>query len=181
MKSVQIRSFFWSAFSRNRTEYGQISGWSSVDEVGQAGNFSFFSRLRLTQKALQLLFNFFFSFLFTDRSFTQHFMIAPTHSLHTPKCYFRKNTSSSCYSRHVWHMTRLMHGNQHSQHPKNTRNKKETSETSQLASRWEKIQGSKQRQIELIRKKSWKKEEDVQNKKMLKKLLLHVKQYKNCC
>ena len=134
MKSVQIRSFFWSAFSRNRTEYGQISGWSSVDEV----------------------------------------------SLHTPKCYFRKNTSSSCYSRHVWHMTRLMHGNQHSQHPKKHKKQEETSETSQLASRWEKIQGSKQRQIELIRKKSWKKE-DVQNKKMLKKLLLHVKQYKNCC
>ena len=34
------------------------------------------------------------------------------------KAYFHKNCSWSCYSRCVWHMTRLMHGNHHSERPK---------------------------------------------------------------
>ena len=36
---------------------------------------------------------------------------------HTKK-FFCENCSSSCYLRHVWHMTQLIQGNQHLQHPK---------------------------------------------------------------
>ena len=46
--------------------------------------------------------------------------------------YFRKNCSSNCYSRHVWHTTRIIHRNQHWQHPKKHKKQLETwnSETS---------------------------------------------------
>ena len=44
---------------------------------------------------------------------------------HTKK-YFRKNCSRSCDSRRVWHMTRLMHDNQHSQHPQKHKKQPET-------------------------------------------------------
>ena len=45
-----------------------------------------------------------------------------------------------------------------------------------VVSRWQRIQGSKQTEIELISKKVWIK--DVQNKNWM---LLRVQQYKNCC
>ena len=45
-----------------------------------------------------------------------------TCSLDTPNKIFLLKLSPSCYSRHLWHMTRLMHGNQHSQHAKDTGN-----------------------------------------------------------
>ena len=45
-----------------------------------------------------------------------------TCSLDTPNKIFLLKLSPSCYSRHLWHMTRLRHGNQHSQHAKDTGN-----------------------------------------------------------
>ena len=89
-------------------------------------------RLRVTQKALQLPFQFVFfpsrHFFWSDcqKLFRERFKISYQEMVwarsdsflgHTKEC-FRKNCSSSCYSRHVWHMTRLIHGNQHSQDPK---------------------------------------------------------------
>ena len=44
---------------------------------------------------------------------------------HTKKS-LRKNCRSSCYSRRVWHMTQLMHGNQHSQYLKKHKKQPET-------------------------------------------------------
>ena len=104
------------------------------------------------------------------------------HSLdlgHTIK-FFRKKCSWSCYSGCVWHMTRLKHGNQHAQHPKKHGKQPETrKQVSQtvLANGWQKIQGSKQREIELI-SKSLKKEKMLRLRSWL---LLHVKKYKSCC
>ena len=58
--------------------------------------------------------------------FSQRFMISYQKSvwprsdsfLGQTKMPFRKYCSTSCYWRRVWHMTHLMHGNQHSKHPK---------------------------------------------------------------
>ena len=44
-------------------------------------------------------------------------------------------------------MTRFIHGNQHSLHPKKAQETARNSETSWLAGSWQKIQGSKQREI----------------------------------
>ena len=88
-----------------------------------------FLRLSLTQKALHLPFWFFFSFLpscqlfWTDyqKLFIQFFIMCYQESVwprsdsflgHT-KYYFCKKCFSSCYSWRVWHMARLMYGNQH--------------------------------------------------------------------
>ena len=52
-------------------------------------------------------------------------------------------------------MTRVKHGNQHSQHPKKAQETVINSEVvgNKLASGWQKIQGSKWREIKLISKK----------------------------
>ena len=71
---------------------------------------------------------------------------------HTKKS-FHKRCSWSCHLRCVWHMTWLIQCNQHSQHPKNTRNSQKL--RNKLAIGWQKIQGSKQREIELISKNVW--------------------------
>ena len=78
------------------------------------------------------LFFFFFSLLVTvpgrtaKKLFNQCFIISYQESVwprsdsflgHT-KMSFRKYCSTSCYSRRVWHMPRLIHRNQHLQHPK---------------------------------------------------------------
>ena len=46
VKSLQIRSFFWSAFSRNRTEYGDLLFSSNTEKYGTEKNsvFGHFSR-----------------------------------------------------------------------------------------------------------------------------------------
>ena len=49
-----------------------------------------------------------------------------------------------------------------------------------LANGWQKIGGSKQRGIELITKKVWRKRRD-KTFRLRSWLLLHVKQYKSCC
>ena len=97
--------------------------------------------------ALQLpFFSFFLSLLTrfcTDclKVFSKHFIInyqgrmwprSDSFLGHTKKS-FRKNCSSSCYSRRVWHMARLKHGNQHSQHPKK---RKKQPETRKQVSQW---------------------------------------------
>ena len=56
---------------------------------------------------------------------------------------------SSCYLRCVWHITQLMHGNQHSQHPKKP---KKQPETRKQVSQWM-AEDSKLREIKLISKK----------------------------
>ena len=66
-------------------------------------------------------------FFWTDcrKLFSQCFIISYQESvlprsdlfLGRTKISFCKNCSSSCYSRCVWHMTHLIHGNQYSQHP----------------------------------------------------------------
>ena len=80
--------------------------------------------LRLTQELLQ--FPFFpsrhFFWMDCQKLFSKRFMISYQESVwprsdsflgHTEK-YFLKNCSLSCPSWRVWHMTQLMHGNQHS-------------------------------------------------------------------
>ena len=76
----------------------------------------------------------------------------------------------------MWHMTRLMHRNQHLQHTKKLKKQPEN----WLAYGWQKIQGSKQREIELISKKIWRKRKEKMFR-LRSWLLLHVKQYKTCC
>ena len=76
----------------------------------------------------------------------------------------------------MWHMTRLMHRNQHSQHTKKLKKQPEN----WLAYGWQKIQGSKQREIEFISKKIWRKRKEKMFR-LRSWLLLHVKQYKTCC
>ena len=133
---VQMRSFFWSVFSRNRNEYGEISGWSSVDEVGQAGVFSFFSLLRLTQKALQLPFSFFSrSFLLTEvlpNILWLRQSILWTHqNVIFVKILPQVVIRDTCG---IWHglcTVTSIHSIQ-----KKHKKQEETSETSQLASRW---------------------------------------------
>ena len=90
------------------------------------------------------------------------------------KTYFDKYISWSWYSRCVWHMILLKHA---FTAPKKAQ---ETVRTDQTTSRWQMIQESKQREIELISKKVCRK----RKKKLFKTrnwLLLHVKQYRNCC
>ena len=44
---------------------------------------------------------------------------------------FRKYCSRSCYSQCMWHMTQLLHGNQHSKYPK--KYKKQSSRNSEIS------------------------------------------------
>ena len=76
-----------------------------------------------------------------------------------------------CYSRRVWHITRLMHGNQHSQHPKKLKKKQETR---RQVSQWM-AEDSRVKE-----KSSWyvKKTEEKGKRRWL---LFHMKQYKSCC
>ena len=78
-----------------------------------------------------------------------------THSLDTPKSIFL-NCFSSCYSGRLWLRTRIIHGSQNSQHSRKQNKWPDTrKQVSQLVcSKWEKIQGSKQKEIELISKKN---------------------------
>ena len=63
-------------------------------------------------------------------------------------------------------MTRFMQGNQHSQHPK--KHKKQPETRKQVSQQMAEDSRIKQREIELIIKKSEeKKKEDVQNKKLI--------------
>ena len=125
--------------------------------------FTYLIKMRLAQKALQLPFQFvfyFFIFFFiffllvtlsgrtAEKLFSERFLISYQECVlprsdsfpgHT-KLSFYKYSSTSCYSRRVWHMTQLMHRNQNSKHPK--RHKKQSArnqETSQLGSGWKKI------------------------------------------
>ena len=52
------------------------------------------------------------------------------------KKYFCKHCSWSCYSGSLWHMTRVMHGKQHSQHPKKHRKQPETQSTFTWDPKW---------------------------------------------
>ena len=67
-----------------------------------------------------------FSWRSAEKLFSKRFLVSYQENVwprsdsflgHT-KMSFRKYCSTSCYSRRVWHMTQLMHGNQHSKHPK---------------------------------------------------------------
>ena len=82
---------------------------------------------------------------------------------HTKK-HFCNNCSPSCYS--LAHVTTLSTVISIRSIQKSTRNSQKLG--NKLTSRWQKIQGSKQREIELISKKSLKKKkrEDVQNNKL---------------
>ena len=128
------------------------------------------------QKTLQLPFFLFFSFSFSS-VFFQLYKISYQWGVwrrsdsflgHTKK-YFSKTCFSSCYSGRVWHMTRLIHGNQHLQHPKKHKKWPETrKQVIQLVwSRWMKIQASKQKETELISKEVWRKKEGVQKKQWI--------------
>ena len=140
--------------------------------------------LRLTQKALQVLFYLFFSFypsrsvLMTDcqNFFRRRFKISYQVGmwsrsglfLGNTKKYFHKNCSSSCYPWNMWHTTATcIHSIQ-----KSPRNNQKLGK--KLVSRWTMIQESEQREIVLIRKKVWIKRRE----KMFKRrdwLMLHVK------
>ena len=76
--------------------------------------------------AILVFFLLFLLVTFSRRIVIQCFMIIHKESmwlrsdsfLDQAKMSSRKYCSKSCYSRCVWHMTQLMHGNQHSKHPK---------------------------------------------------------------
>ena len=74
---------------------------------------------------------------------------------------FRKKCYSGCFSKRVWHMTRIKYGSQHSQHPKKHKKQLETrKQVSQPTSGWQ------NREIEFISKNS-EEREDVQIKKLI--------------
>ena len=93
----------------------------------------------------------------------------------THQKYFRKYCFSSCYSQRVWQWHGLLTVTNVHTIQKTTRNSQKLG--NKLASRWQKIQGSKQREIKLISKKVWRKRKDIRKNW----LVLHVKQYINCC
>ena len=72
-----------------------------------------------------------------------------THSLDTPKNIFIKIVSEVVIIRDTCGTWGLMHGNEYSQHSKKA-HKKSQKLGNKLASRWLKIHGSKQKEIELI-------------------------------
>ena len=108
----------------------QYIGLDVKNSIPQIAHYNTYLRLRLKQKTLQLPFYLFFSFFPSrhffwadcEKFFSQRFMMTcqetvrpRSHSFlgHSKKS-FRKSCSSSCYSWRVWHMPRLMYGNQHS-------------------------------------------------------------------
>ena len=102
------------------------------------------------------------------------------------KIYFRENCFWSCYSRHVWHMIRLMHGNRHLQYPKSTRSLQnqppETQkEVIQTGSCFRRTLGSRRFKSQNREKSSWQVVWRKRKEKIFKIrnwLLLHVEQYK---
>ena len=118
--------------------------------------------------------------------FSKCFMINYQESMWPRSDWFLGNTKKSfvkkvpevsichgCGTWHVWYTVTCIHSIQ-----KSTRNSRKLG--NKLASGWQKIKGSKQREIELITIKVWEKRKG----KMFKLrgwLLLHVKQYESCC
>ena len=96
-----------------------------------------FNAKSFTISILVLFFLFFLLFPFLDglpKGFSERFTISYQENVlprsdsflgHNKK-FFRKNCCSSCYSRRMWHMTQVMHGNQHSQHLEKHKKQPET-------------------------------------------------------
>ena len=95
-----------------------------------------------------------------EKLFSQRFMISYQESVrprsdsflgHT-KMSFHKYCSTSCYSRCVWHMTQLMHGNQHLKYPIKAQETARNSEHVSQSVDDRRFKGQN-REIELISKK----------------------------
>ena len=163
--------------------------------VFNAVQLTFLFRLRLTQKAFQLSFQFFvlfFSFrhlFLTDCpkllsqcfnfSYQQNVLMKKSRKksdsfLGHMKIYFHKNCFSCCYSRSVWHKIRFMHRNQHLQHPKKDNKLPESiaknSETSYIDSQQmakDSSVSTERNRVDKQQSMKKKKREDVQNKKLI--------------
>ena len=147
----------------------------------------------LAYNALQLPFFFFFFFSFstgfwTDclKLFSKRFMInyqgrvwprSDSFLGHTKK-FFLKSVPEVviCDACGTWHGVNTVTSIHSIQ--KSTRNSKKL--RNKLVSGWQKIQGSKQIEIELISKKVWRKRKG-KIFRLRSWLLLHVKKYKSCC
>ena len=138
-QSQKIREFkTWSAENREhgsksrklRENKLQVFYWSTGHSFIGGDALIIMSlrkRKRLSRhRLLVFLFSFFLLVTFSGRTSKKLFSERYLESVwprsdsflgHT-KMYFRKYYSTSCYSRRVWHMTQLMHGNQHSKHTK---------------------------------------------------------------
>ena len=137
--------------------------------------------LHVMQKALQLPFFLLFVFLLsvfgcTAKNFSASVLRSVTkeacdqyltHSLNNKK-YFCKNCFWHFYSECLRHMTQFIHHNQHSQYPKKqkkwSKTEKQVIQQLLVCSRWQKIQGSKNR-----KKSSWYVKKSEDKEKMFKR------------
>ena len=104
--------------------------------------------------------------------------------MHTPKHILVKIVPGvvirdACGTWHGLCTVTSIHSIQKAQETARTDGHKTRKQVIQTTSRWQKIQGLKQREIELISKKVWRKRKEKLFR-IRNWLLLHVKQYKNC-